>query len=96
MLPEIPHHKLVSLMRILDANRNGFMEREEFELLMLEDKDDLQDIHRSDSAAESVQNNSAISEALSMSRKSVKSNQGDATVQVEDGPMIARSLAMKF
>ena len=77
MLPEVPHHKLVSLMRILDANRNGFMEREEFELLLMNDEQDLADSILSDK-----------------SRESQKPIAGSALV--EDGPMIARSLAMKF
>lgn len=49
MLPEIDMQSLIAFMKILDRNQNGFLEREEYELAMLDNENDLKEIESNDS-----------------------------------------------
>lgn len=52
LVPEIPAKIAFKLMRILDTNRNGFIDLHEYEIIFLKNKNDLEDIKDNDSRME--------------------------------------------
>lgn len=60
MIPGLQPDTVFALLKILDANRNGFVDKEEFELVFLKDKNDLEDIKDDDSRIEYKQSEQSI------------------------------------
>ena len=52
LLPELKPQTIFSLMKIIDTNRNGFIEMSEYEIVMLDDKEDLKAMKDNDSRVE--------------------------------------------
>ena len=83
LLPSLKPQALFSLMKIIDRNRNGFIDLSEYEIVMLDDKADLEAIKDNDSRLENNRSEKGSSLQGSRLSESVKSSRGSARGSVK-------------
>lgn len=60
MLPGLQPDVIFTLLKVLDTNRNGFIEKAEYEIVFLQDKNDLEDLKDEDSRIDYKQSEQSI------------------------------------